>query len=170
MGIFTGLLTLGGLALGAKGQSEAAKAQARSEEEAANIATVNAAIARQNAAIAKSRAGLQIKDIALSARALRSTQKAVIGASGVTREGSPQDIIREGRQATAEDIMTTRFLGADEARKFIQRGTEIEAEAGQLRSQAASRRRLQPFQTGATLLTGGASVLKEFQTKTPKVT
>jgi hypothetical protein len=166
MAFLAGALALGGLVLSGAGISEQAKAGRRAAKESQQIARENARIARENAVIAAQKAELQVKGLTRQAFERFGTQKAIIGASGVTRAGSPEDVIREGFISTAEDIMTTRMLGAEAGREFLQRGREFGAQARQFGAQARATRRLAPFQIGATLLTGGASILESLPQKT----
>jgi hypothetical protein len=170
-----GSLILGGIGL--FGQSDAQKAAGRAAAAAgeankeinqrkARISRENARIARENAVIAKDRAELEVGDISRAGKALESTQRAVIGASGVTTAGSAGDVIREGKRTTAQDIMITRMLGEDTAKGFLQESEQFEAESDLFKlagatalSEGRSAQRLANRQAGATLLTGGARIL-----------
>jgi hypothetical protein len=172
-----------GLDVGSKAQQSAAEvaqrdainAQLATFFESVETTRANQRIARQNVVRTRQRTRAAVKDIKEAGRELRSTQRAIIGASGVKQVGSPTDIIQEGRRATAEDVMTTRLLGRQAAKDFLreatqkgrisarQFGTEITqlgAQARQFGAQAGAARRLAPFEIGTTLISGGADLLR----------
>jgi hypothetical protein len=132
---------------GALGSIAGANAQASAAEQQAAFAEQNAAIARQRAA----------SDEARTRRENRRRQglaRATIGASGVTFEGSPLDVLSDSAAEAELDALTVRQAGELEASGFRQQARNARARASDART-AGRIGAGTALLSGASRLTGG---------------
>jgi hypothetical protein len=150
---FGGLLSAGGI-------SEEHEAEARASEENAKIARKNSRLVLEKAAEDESKYRI------FSEKALGSIRVAY-GASGVTMEGSPTEVMTENVATQQKNVMTIRYRGEmeslgylDEASQLINRAKNIR-QAGSNRV-AASLLKSLPGVAGGVLgvAQGAASLLK----------
>lgn len=129
-------------AVGALGAIQEARATSAASEFNAKIADNNAIIAEQNAAADEKR---QRRSASRQAAASR----AAIGASGVTLEGSPLEILEDQALEAELDALNIRYGGRLNAENFRSQA--------QLDRSAARNARTQGFlSAGSTLLKGAA--------------
>jgi hypothetical protein len=95
-------------------------AQGNAAKSAANY---NAAVARQNADIARANAAADAAKQERQGRLLAGRQRAAIGASGITAEGSPLEVMADSALESELDALTTRYRGELQARSYGQDAT-----------------------------------------------
>lgn len=84
----------------------------------AGVARFNAKVAGQNAVIAQQQASADEDTIRRRQEKLRGSQIAAFGASGVTLEGSPLDIIGQDELEMEREALMARYGGTIGARRF----------------------------------------------------
>ena len=114
---------------------------------ARSAASFNAAVARQDEAIARAIAAADAARQRSQANRLAGRQRAAIGASGITPEGSPLDVMADSALEAELDALTTRYRGELQAR-----GYGSEAMLQKMRGNAA--RQAGYIGAGAALLSG----------------
>ncbi|HEX7005583.1 MAG TPA: hypothetical protein VF274_00460 [Alphaproteobacteria bacterium] len=97
-----------------------AVAQGNAAKSAANF---NAAVARRNADIARANAAADAARQKQRGALLAGRQRAAAGASGITAEGSPLDVMADSAIASELDALTTRYRGELQARAYGQDAT-----------------------------------------------
>jgi hypothetical protein len=100
-------------ALSAGVSAAGAIAQGNASKAAANY---NAAVARQNADIARANAAADADKQERQGRLLAGKQRAATGASGITPEGSPLEVMADSALEAELDALTTRYRGELQAR------------------------------------------------------
>ena len=95
-------------------------AQGNAAKSAANY---NAAVARQNADIARANATADADRQREQAGRLAGRQRAATGASGITPEGSPLDVMADSALSAELDALTTQYRGELQARSYGQDAT-----------------------------------------------
>lgn len=109
------VLMFGGMALSALGgiqQAQTAKAAGR----------YNQQIAERNAAIARDQTAAEITRQQRAARRARGAARAAYGASGVTIEGSPLDVLEDSATEAELDTLTLKYRGELRAQGYEQAG------------------------------------------------
>jgi hypothetical protein len=106
-------LSAGVSAAGAIAQGNAAK----------SAANYNAAVARQNADIARANSAADADKQERQGRLLAGRQRAAVGASGITPEGSPLEVMADSALESELDALTTRYRGELQARSYGQDAT-----------------------------------------------
>ena len=97
-------LMIGGALISAVGAMSAAKAQSQA-------ATYNATIASQNATVAMDQAAANVAIQQKQAKQAEGSLIASYGASGVTMEGSPTDVLRMSVENAALDEENIKYAG-----------------------------------------------------------
>ncbi|MGE5147403.1 MAG: hypothetical protein ACM3N5_11675 [Candidatus Eiseniibacteriota bacterium] len=97
-------------AAGAAAQGNAARA----------AANYNAAVARQNADIARANATADAAKQERQGDLLAGRQRAATGASGITPQGSPLDVMADSALESELDALTTHYRGELQARSYGQ--------------------------------------------------
>lgn len=143
-------VTIAGIVLGTAAKIHGTRETARAEEEAARY---NAAVARQNAILATQQAAEEERVSRVQGRKAVGQVRANYGASGVTLEGSPQDVIEESAANAELDALTIRHRGVLRAMGFSR-----EADLADFRAKNA--RRAADNATVATLLQGGTELYR----------
>jgi hypothetical protein len=105
-----GMAAVGGI-VNAAGNLRAGESAAQANEYNAEIAGQNAILARQQAKEEERRARIQ-------GRKQLGAARAAIGASGVTAEGSPLDVLEESARNAELDALTIRHAGEVKAVGF----------------------------------------------------
>jgi hypothetical protein len=112
-------------------------------------AEANARISEADAAAAENKAAYDETLHRERVRKILSGQRAAIGKSGVTMEGTPLLALEETAKAGELDALAIRYGGDVEASRSRSQAA-IERQAGKTAKRASY------FQAGSTLLTGGA--------------
>jgi len=128
-------------AAGAIAQGNAAKASAN----------YNAAVARQNADIARANAAADADKQERQGGLLAGRQRAAIGASGITPEGSPLEVMADSALESELDALTTNYRGELQARSYGQNATLQGMRGGAAQTAGY-------IGAGATLLSGASKV------------
>jgi hypothetical protein len=126
-------------AAGSIAQGNAAKASAN----------YNAAVARQNAGIANANAAADAAKQERQGDLLAGKQRAATGASGITPEGSPLEVMADSALESELDSLTTRYRGQLQARSYGQDAT-LQGMRGDAAQQAGY------IGAGAELLSGAS--------------
>jgi hypothetical protein len=108
------------LAASAALSAAGAIAQGNAAKSAANY---NAAAARQNADIARANAAADAAKQERQGLLLAGRQRAAVGASGITPEGSPLEVMADSALESELDALTTRYRGELQARSYGQDAT-----------------------------------------------
>ena len=140
------ILNLAGTGLQAFGAIREGEAQAA-------IARRNADVEAEDARAALDRANLEEDVSRRGTERLRSRQRSLIGASGVTVEGSPLEILTETAEIGALDAAAIRFGGRTQARGALSR-RELDL------IQASEAKRTALGRAGTSLLTGANKLLR----------
>lgn len=154
MSVATTVASAGIGAVGAVQQGNAAKAAA---DYNAKVAQNNAVIARQNADLARSEADAEEQTVRRRTAGQLGTAGAAIGASGLTSEGTPLDVLEETAALGELDALTVRWGGDLKARSFEQQATGYESSAVLERMQGRAAQRNAMFSAAGTLLSGFSS-------------
>lgn len=140
-GIETALL-IGGTLVSAMGAIQQGNA-------AAAAADYNARLAEQNATIATQQAAEKERQQRILARKQIGSARAAYGASGVTMEGSPLDVLEESAYNSELDALTLRYGGQIES-------MGLRNQAALERMQGKSAKTAGYMNAGSSLLLGGA--------------
>lgn len=106
-------------------------------------------IAKQNATISRQQAASDVGDIRRAGRKALGGIRAAYGASGVTLEGSPMDVLEASASQVELDVLRRSYAGELEAMGFKQ-------EAAGYGMAATSARQAGYFQGASNLLLAGA--------------
>ncbi len=138
-------IAIAGAAIGAIGairQGQAAQAAAE----------FNAKVAENNASSAKLQAKEEERRHRIVARKRIGATRAAIGASGISLEGSPLDVLEENAANAELDALTIRHAGEVANIDFLNRARVERFKGRQAKTNSF-------FNAGSTLLLGGASAL-----------
>jgi len=136
------ILGLVGTGLNAIGQIQAGQAQ----QDAANY---NAQIARQNAVLARQQAEEEERRFRVTSRKELGAMRTGYGASGVTLEGSPMDILEDAAYIAEIDALTIRQGGRQKAMSYTN-----QARLDKLRGKTQKKQAY--FGAASTALMGGS--------------
>jgi len=148
-------LTLGsffGSMLGLKGKLDENSAAAKAARYQADIADEDAVLADKNAQIVLSRATEEDRKVRVLARRTMGNMRATIGASGLTDEGNPVDLLEEAAATSEADSLAIRTQGKYESDAYSLQGRRKRDYAAQLRSGALDVDKSAPFVLGAGIL------------------
>ncbi len=120
-------------------------------EAAEEAAQRKAAIGEQNALLAEERAVHDEANLRYQFRKLVGQNRASVGASGVTMEGSPMEVLRESVANMEHDAINIRRRGMQEARSY-RMGAESDLKAG------ADAKTVSYFGAASSLLSGATSI------------
>lgn len=135
------ILMVGGALISAVGAMSAAKANAQA-------ANYNATIASQNAQVSLDQASAQVAIQQKQARQVEGSLIASVGASGVTMEGSPTDVLQMSVTNAALDAETIKYEGRLKATGYAN-----QAELDRIAAKTATQ---QGYLTAASSLLTGA--------------
>ena len=137
------------------GAAVAAYGTYESGQQASKAAKYNAKVADQQAELA-TRAGAQAEaDSRERSRRLMATQRAALGTSGVTTEGTPLLTLLDTAQQAEMDALRARYSGEVRSQGFASEAVLLRSRAGQARTAGA-------IGAGATLLTGAGNVGNDY--------
>lgn len=136
-------MMIAGTAISAIGAIRAGQAQAAAANYNAQVAERNAFISRDQAAADEQRQRIQ-------ARRKLGAMRAAYGASGISLEGSPLDVLEDSAAEAELDALTIRYKGEIGAMGY-------EAEAGAQRARAQNAKTESYYNAGAALLTGASN-------------
>lgn len=136
-------MMIAGTAISAIGAIRAGQAQAAAANYNAQVAERNAFISRDQAAADEQRQRIQ-------ARRKLGAMRAAYGASGISLEGSPLDVLEDSAAEAELDALTIRYKGGVGAMGY-------EAEAGAQRARAKNATTESYYNAGAALLTGASN-------------
>lgn len=140
---------MGPLAITAAASGALSAAGALYEGQAAYKAgQMNAGMLRLKASQIRQQAQYEEQQSLVNARKIVGDMKANYGASGITQEGSPLDMMEESIKNANQDAMNIKYRGEMDARNS-------EFQAGMAEFQGASARRSSYFQAAGALLGGG---------------
>jgi hypothetical protein len=105
------------------GSVMSAQAQKKEGEAAKEAAQYNAAISRRNAEISMDQAAMDAEAQGRDARAKAGSMRAAYGASGVTMEGSPLDVLESSAITAEQDRQTILYKGRIKALGFEDEAT-----------------------------------------------
>lgn len=111
-------ISLISLGVGLAGSAVSAMGMIQQGKAAERAANYNAAIAENNATLAKNKALAEETMVRNRTARQVGTAGAAIGASGITVEGTPLDVLAETVQLGELDALTTRWKGTVEASGF----------------------------------------------------
>jgi hypothetical protein len=137
------------IAVSAAVSAAGAIAQGNAAKSAANF---NATVARQNAMIGSANAAADADRQREQAERLGGRQRAATGASGITPEGSPLDVMADSALSAELDALTTQYRGELQARSYGQEAT-LQKMRGNAAQQAGY------IGAGAALLSGASKAL-----------
>jgi len=137
-----------GTAVSVAGAMSSARAQA-------NAANYNAAVASRNAAIARQQTAQDLETQQRQARMQIGAMRAAYGASGVTPEGSPLDVLEQSASAAELDAQNIKYRGELKALGYSE-------EASLDSSQAGSALAFGNQQSASALLTGATQGLQYY--------
>lgn len=119
---------------------------------AADAANYNANAAAQNALYARQQAAEEEQQVRIMGRKTMGSMRAAYGASGVTMEGSPMDVLAESAAAMERDALNVRRAGERRAQGF-------EAESSMERRKAGYAKTQGYLGAAGSLLSGGGNIL-----------
>lgn len=121
----------------------------RSAQSASAAADYNAQIAERNAALARDQAASDEQRQRIQARKQLGAMRAGYGASGVTLDGSPLDVLENSAAEAELDALTIRYKGEVSALGY-------RTESAQQRARSANATTEGYYNAGSALLQGGA--------------
>jgi hypothetical protein len=122
----------------------------------AQLANRNAEIAEQNAEAAKLAGTAREEQSRDEVRRVLARQRALVGASGVTTEGSPLLVMMESARQGELDALRIRYTSEVEARSGQFQAQQYQSEATLQRLQGKQAQTAGYMSAGGTLLTGFA--------------
>ena len=145
------------IGLSVAGSAISAIGQLKQGDAAKQAGDMNAANARQNAVDATEQARLQEENQRVEAKKILGSARANYGASGVTMEGSPLDVLESSARNAELDALTIRYGGKIKAAAYNRSaaGYQMEGEAAQSSSRLGA---AGTFLSGAT--SGASKLLK----------
>lgn len=149
MGQAAAAMHVAGGTLGAVGAIADAKAQA-------HAASFNAQVARENAFLARAQGKREARLVKEAGLRSLGSIRATVGASGLTMEGSFEDVMAESARNVKRQEMETIFQSELAARGF-------EAEAAIQTSQGKMAKKLGMFKAASSFLGGGARGFSSFR-------
>lgn len=150
-------------AVSAVGQIQQGQANKASAQASAAASEYNAKVNEQNAIAAENKAKYDEQMHREQVRALLSKQRAIIGKSGVTMEGSPLLATLDTVEKGELDALAIRYGGKVQSQQY-RSGADIsrmESSAYLAKGKSAMTGAL--FGAGTTLLSGGASAYKTYK-------
>lgn len=113
-----------GAAISAMGQLQSAQAAKRAGR-------TNRWLGERNAAIARDQTAAEITRQRREARRVQGATRAAYGASGVTMEGSPLDVLEDSASQAELDALTLQYRGELRARGYEEAGARAQLEGDQ---------------------------------------
>jgi hypothetical protein len=141
LAVIAPLMTIGGTVINAMGQAQKGEAENQ-------LAQMNANVAIGNAKLAREKGAEQERQVRREGAKALGTIQAGYGASGVTMEGSPLEVLEESARNAELDALTVRHSGEVKAIAF-------ENEARAYRTRGASAQALGYGSAAGTALAGG---------------
>jgi len=120
----------------------------------AELANRNAQIAEQNAEAAKLAGAAKEEQSRDEVRRVLARQRALVGASGITTEGSPLLVMMETARQGELDALRIRYTSEVEARQGLFQAQQYQSEATLQRYQGKQAQKAGYLSAGGTLLTG----------------
>lgn len=122
------------------GAAMSAIGQLQQAQTAKAVGRYNQQLGERNAAIARDQTASEIVRQQRTARRVQGAARAAYGASGVTMEGSPLDVLEDNATQAELDTLTLKYRGELRARGYEQAGSmarfegDQAARAGRLRA------------------------------------
>lgn len=148
MAAVTAAIAGAGLLLSVMGQKQQAEAQR-------NAGKYNSDILKQKAKLAKQQSIDDEKQFRLSVRSEKGANIAQIGASGITLEGSPMEVLRSNASLAEKDAIAIRMAGENKKR-------QLRIEADFSRRTGMVRGNAQDMGATGSLLSGVANIAGSF--------
>lgn len=149
----TALISMG---LTAVGTGISALSAIRQGEATSNAAEYNAALAQRNSVIATQQAGAAASQQQRDARARIGAARAAYGASGVTSEGSPLDVLEASATAAEGDRQAILYRGRLKALGYTDEAMLDSYRAGTASQNAT-------LSAGSSILMGAGALYKQYK-------
>ncbi len=152
----TTILLIAATVTAAYGQYQQGKSAQQQAKAQAAWNSYNAKVAQREAESEKAAAAFESRQQKRSAKQLLARQRSLIGASGVTPEGSPLLVAEDTAAQLAKEQTNIRLRGEIRVSAFKSRSILDISKASASKSQAAGFGRAAIIGAGSTLLQGGA--------------